>query len=132
MRRFLLAIAAVFLTAIPIAVLADNSTYNLSVPVTATNLPAGSKLQVTCTLYSGANGSGQTSSQNSPLTSVVGTQYSGPPFTFPALSAPFKAASYMCNVVAYGSGGNWISITPTNPPKPVAGWTGTWQTSANL
>jgi hypothetical protein len=131
MRRFVLAIAAVFLTVIPIAALADSYTYNISVPATATNLPAGSQLQVTCILYSGANGSGQSSSQSSQLITVTGTKYSGT-FRFPTLGASFPAASYTCSLVAFGSGGSRISLVNPSSPKFAPGWSGTWQTSANF
>ena len=130
MRRFLSAIVAVFLTAVPTGVFADYA-YTFQVPVTASNLPANTGLQAICILFSGALGGGSTLGfGTSPNAKLTNGGYSGS-LTVTASSPTTKAGSYQC-IALVKSGANNLNLVGTDPKAPAAGWSGTMQTTANI
>jgi hypothetical protein len=133
--RLLLAI--LIAAALPSAALAQALgawNYTLHVPVKVTNVPPGSYVFVSCSLYNGANhGGGQDGDGNSPSSNPqVGRHgyYSGTVTV--RLTGPTKPGSYACwlslalrgsSIGVFGGGYN-----TSNAP----GWTGTPVVTVNL
>jgi hypothetical protein len=129
MRYFSFALLAILIaSALPSATLAQTSpSYTFKVPVTVNNTSAGAQVAVGCTLYSGANGTGNQYPATTPVQSATnGSQAS---FTLtmspPSIFVGGKAASYDCYaLVRNGSSNvqnNWTSVLGSTP---AAGWTG--------
>jgi hypothetical protein len=132
MRYFAFVLATLLIAAaMPSTAFADWA-YTFQVPVTVSNLPAGSALQVECHLWAGLNRSGATlAAQTSGAAQVIVNtgSYSGT-ITVKA-SSPTAPASYGCWLEIYvgSTMANIVNGTPTNPSP---GWTGTMLVTGNL
>lgn len=102
MPKFAAATVAGLLSFAPIAALA--ATYTFVVPVTATQLPAGSTLQVMCQLASGPGGTGQSigTAASQAIALIVNGAYKGN--VTASMTTQLAAASYKCTLLVYQNG----------------------------
>jgi hypothetical protein len=104
--------------------------YTFQVPVSVSNLPAGSSVQVECNMWAGPNHTGaQVAAGTSTTIAAPNGSYSGTlTVKDTATTAP---GSYACWVMVW-LGNSAINLTNGNPPGPAPSWTGTMVISANL
>jgi hypothetical protein len=128
MRLVLVTIVAFAACIFPCAAFADAQyLYTLNIPVTATNLPAGSTLAAACN-YTTASGAASLIGVSSPVTPANGA-YSGTLTV--AHSSPAPLVAYACVVTVNNGSNPYVNLsggapfTNYTPSGPAAGWTGT-------
>jgi hypothetical protein len=129
MRTLASGVFAALVAATPLAALADFS-YTLQVPVTVTNVPAGSTIQVTCMLYL-PNTTFQTSASSQIVRTTNGA-YSGT-VTVTTQLMHTRPQMYACGLTvnttsAQSINGSINVRAPGAMASPAPGWTGTMLT----
>lgn len=136
MRSFVAIALGTLVYLAPVAASA-NVTYTFAVPVSAKQLPSGSSLVATCTVFAGANGAGAVlgSAATLPLSQVNGA-FTGNANV--ALSIATPGASYKCFLLVYqgAATGQPINISVSSATLTASGgtmppgWSGNFQTGA--
>jgi hypothetical protein len=132
MRFFLSGLIAIAMAAaLPGTALATVWSYTLNVPLTASNIPAGTPFIVECYLYPGANRAGAfLNSTTSPTLTATNGSWSGT--TTVKISSTSKPGSYSCAIVVFGPPGQNALNQVNGSPDTSTGYSGTMSITANL